>query len=314
MKADLDNLAAFVLVAREGSFTKAAAQLGVSQSALSQTIRALEERLGLRLLTRTTRRVAPTEAGERLLATVGPRLDGIEDDLAALGELRDKPAGAIRITASEHAADAILLPKLMPLLASYPDIELEINTDYRMIDIVEQRFDAGVRLGEHLAKDMIAVRIGPEARMAVVAAPTYFAGRAIPKKPQDLTDHKCINVRLPTHGGLLAWDFKKGTRELNVRVEGQLILNGFPQVLQAALAGMGLAFMLEDTVQAHLADGRLVRVLEDWCAVFPGYHLYYPSRRQPSSAFALVVDALRFTAGSLAVPSSGKSVRPAVRR
>lgn len=294
MKAELDDLAAFVLVAREGSFTKAAAQLGVSQSALSQKLRALEERLGLRLLTRTTRRVAPTEAGERLLSTVGPRLDGIEDDLAALSELRDKPAGSIRITASDHAASSILLPKLMPLLASYPDIELEINTDYRMIDIVEQRFDAGVRLGEHLAKDMIAIPIGPEVRMAVVASPAYLAGRAAPKKPQDLTDHRCINVRLPTHGGLLPWDFKKGTRELNVRVEGQLILNGFPQILQATLAGMGLAFMLEDVAQPYLADGGLVRVLEDWCTVFPGYHLYYPSRRQPSSAFALVVDALRF--------------------
>jgi DNA-binding transcriptional LysR family regulator len=294
VKADLDDLVAFVLVAREGSFTKAAAQLGVSQSALSQTIRALEERLGLRLLTRTTRKVAPTEAGERLLSTVGPRLDGIADDLAALGDLRDKPAGSIRITASEHAADTILLPKLMPLLASYPDIELEINTDYRMIDIVEQRFDAGVRLGEHLAKDMIAVPIGPEARMAVVASPAYFAGRTTPEKPQDLTEHKCINVRLPTHGGLLQWDFKKGTRELNVRVEGQLVLNGFPQVLQAALAGMGLAFVLEDVAEEYLADGRLVRVLEGWCEVFPGYHLYYPSRRQPSSAFGLVVDALRF--------------------
>jgi DNA-binding transcriptional LysR family regulator len=294
VKENLNDLSAFVLVAREGSFTKAAARLGVSQSALSQTIRALEERLGIRLLTRTTRRVAPTDAGERLLEMIGPRLDGIEDDLAALGELRDKPAGSIRITTSEHAASSILLPRLMPLLSTYPDIELEINTDYRMIDIVEQRFDAGVRLGEHLAKDMIAVRIGPDIRMAVVAAPSYFAGRARPEKPQDLTGHDCINVRLPTHGGLLPWDFNKDGRVLNVRVEGQLILNGFPQILQAALAGVGLAFMLEDTVQAHLQNGSLVRVLDDWCSVFPGYHLYYPSRRQPSSAFALVVDALRY--------------------
>jgi DNA-binding transcriptional LysR family regulator len=294
LKENLNDLSAFVLVAREGSFTKAAAKLGVSQSALSQTIRALEEKLGIRLLTRTTRRVAPTDAGERLLSTIGPRLDGIEEDLKELGNLRDKPAGSIRITASEHAASAILLPKLLPLLSSYPDIALEINTDYRMIDIVEQRYDAGVRLGEHLAKDMIAVRIGPDARMAVVATPGYFSKRGVPEKPQDLTNHVCINVRLPTHGGLLPWDFKKGSRELNVRVEGQLIFNGFPQVLQAALAGTGLAFMLEDTVQTHLADGGLVRVLDDWCGVFPGYHLYYPSRRQPSSAFALVVDALRF--------------------
>lgn len=294
MKENLNDLSAFVLVARNASFTKAAAQLGISQSALSQTIRALEERLGIRLLTRTTRHVAPTDAGERLLAAIGPRLDGIEDDLKELGALRDKPAGPVRITASEHAANAILLPKLIPLLSNYPDIELEINTDYRMIDIVEQRFDAGVRLGEHLAKDMIAVRIGPDVRMAVVAAPGYFSAREVPRRPQDLTSHDCINLRLPTHGGLLPWDFKKGSRELNVRVEGQLILNGFPLVLQAALAGCGLAFMLEDTVQPHLANGSLVRVLDDWCSVFPGYHLYYPSRRQPSSAFALVVDALRY--------------------
>jgi DNA-binding transcriptional LysR family regulator len=294
MKENLNDLTAFVAVAREGSFTRAAAQLGVSQSALSQTIRALEERLGLRLLTRTTRRVAPTDAGERLLAAIGPRLDGIEDDLAALGDLRDKPGGNIRITASEHAASSILLPRLAALLPNYPDIKLEISTDYRMIDIVEQRFDAGVRLGEHLAKDMIAVRIGPDVRMAVVGAPDYFARRPVPGKPQDLTHHDCINVRLPTHGGLLPWDFKKGTREQNVRVEGQLTLNGFPQVVDAALAGMGLAFVLQDVVQRHIAEGRLQRVLEDWCEVFPGYHLYYPSRRQPSAAFELVVDALRY--------------------
>jgi DNA-binding transcriptional LysR family regulator len=294
MRENLNDLTAFITVAREGSFTRAAAQLGVSQSALSQTIRGLEERLGLRLLTRTTRRVAPTDAGERLLAAIGPRLDGIEDDLAALSDLRDKPAGNIRITASEHAASSILLPRLAALLPSYPDIKVEINTDTRMIDIVEQRFDAGVRLGEHLQKDMIAVRIGPDVRMAVVGAPSYLARRPAPDKPQDLTGHNCINVRLPTHGGLLPWDFKKGTRELNVRVEGQMTFNGFPQVVDAALAGMGLAFVLEDVVRRHIADGKLLRVLEDWCEVFPGYHLYYPSRRQSSPAFALVVDALRY--------------------
>lgn len=294
MRENLNDLVAFVTVAREGSFTRAAAQLRVSQSALSQTIRGLEERLGLRLLTRTTRRVAPTDAGERLLAAIGPRLEGIEQDLAALSDLRDKPAGTIRITASEHAASSILLPRLAALLPSYPDIKVEINTDYRMVDIVEQRFDAGVRLGEHLQKDMIAVRVGPDVRMAVVGAPSYFAKRTAPDKPQDLTAHDCINVRLPTHGGLLPWDFKKGTRELNVRVEGQMTFNGFPQVVDAALAGMGLAFVLEDVVRRHIEDGRLVRVLEDWCEVFPGYHLYYPSRRQPSPAFALVVDALRY--------------------
>ncbi|MGX9221979.1 LysR substrate-binding domain-containing protein (plasmid) [Massilia varians] len=294
MRENLNDLVAFVTVAREGSFTRAAAQLRVSQSALSQTIRGLEERLGLRLLTRTTRRVAPTDAGERLLAAISPRLEGIEQDLAALSDLRDKPAGTIRITASEHAASSILLPRLAALLPSYPDIKVEINTDYRMVDIVEQRFDAGVRLGEHLQKDMIAVRVGPDVRMAVVGAPNYFSKRPPPDKPQDLTAHDCIKVRLPTHGGLLPWDFKKGTRELNVRVEGQMTFNGFPQVVDAALAGLGLAFVLEDVVRRHIEDGRLVRVLENWCEVFPGYHLYYPSRRQPSPAFALVVDALRY--------------------
>ena len=297
MKENLNDLTAFVAVAREGSFTRAAARLGVSQSALSQTVRALEERLGLRLLTRTTRKVAPTEAGERLLAAVGPRLDGIEDDLAALGDMRDKPAGTIRITASEHAAGAILLPRLAPLLACYPDLKLEINTDYRMIDIVEQRFDAGVRLGEHLAKDMIALRIGPDVRMAVVASPAYFARRPPPDKPQDLSAHDCINLRLPTHGGLLPWDFQQGARELSVRVEGQLVLNGFPQVVHAAVAGLGLAYVLEDVVQAQLAAGTLVRAMADWCPPFPGYHLYYPSRRQPSSVFRLVLDTLRYEAG-----------------
>lgn len=296
MKENLNDLTAFVAVAREGSFTRAAARLGVSQSALSQTIRGLEERLGLRLLTRTTRRVAPTDAGERLLATIGPRLDGIESDLAALSDLRDKAAGNVRITASEHAASSILLPRLAALLPCYPDIKVEINTDYRMVDIVEHRFDAGVRLGEHLAKDMVAVRIGPDVRMAVVGSPSYFARRLTPNRPQDLTSHDCINLRLPTHGGLLPWDFKKGKRELNVRVEGQLILNGFPQVLDAVLAGMGLAFVLEDVAQPYIADGQLERVLEDWCPVFPGYHLYYPSRHHKSPAFEIVVEALRYRA------------------
>jgi DNA-binding transcriptional LysR family regulator len=294
MQENLNDLAAFVTLAREGSFTRAAAQLGVSQSALSQTVKGLEERLGLRLFTRTTRSVAPTNAGERLLATIGPRLEGIEADLAALSELREKPAGNIRITASEHAADSILLPKLTKLLPGYPDVKVEINTDYRMVDIVEQRFDAGVRLGEHIAKDMIAVRIGPDVRMAVVGSPAYFAARPVPKKPQDLTDHNCINVRLPTHGGLLPWDFQKGAHQLNVRVDGQVALNGFPQIINATLAGMGLAFTLEEVVQEHIAHGRLVRVLRDWCGVFPGYYLYYPSRRQPSPAFSMIVDALRY--------------------
>lgn len=294
MRENLNDLAAFVTVAREGSFTRAAAKLGVSQSALSQTIRGLEERLGLRLLTRTTRRVAPTDIGERLLDMIGPRLEGIEADLTALSELRDKPAGNIRITASEHAANSILLPKLTKLLSGYPDIKVEINTDSRMVDIVEQRFDAGVRLGEHLAKDMIALRIGPDLRMAVVGSPGYFAKHPIPQKPQDLTSHDCINVRLPTLGGLLPWDFKKGTHELNVRVDGTMIFNNHVQIVSAALAGMGLAWTLEEVVREHIQEGRLVRVLDDWCSPFPGYHLYYPSRRQPSAAFALVADALRY--------------------
>jgi DNA-binding transcriptional LysR family regulator len=296
MRENLNDLAAFVAVAREGSFTRAAAQMGVSQSALSQTIRGLEERLGLRLLIRTTRRVAPTEAGERLLLAIRPRLEGIEADLASLSELRDKPAGNIRITASEHATDSILMPKLATLFPLYPDIKIEINTDYRMIDIVEQRYDAGVRLGESVAKDMIAVRIGPDVRMTVVGAPDYFARRPIPRTPRELTEHDCINVRLPTHGGLLPWDFKKGAQELNVRVEGTLIFNAFPQILKAALGGLGLAFILEEVVLEHVAQGRLVRVLDDWCGYFPGYHLYYPSRRQPSPAFTLVAEALRYRA------------------
>jgi DNA-binding transcriptional LysR family regulator len=296
VKHNLNDLTAFVTVAREGSFTRAAAQLGVSQSALSQTMRGLEERLGVRLLNRTTRRIAPSEAGERLLAAIGPRLDGLASDLAALSAARDTPAGNLRITASEHAADTLLLPRLMPLLAAYPDVHVEINTNYQMIDIVEQRYDAGVRLGESVAKDMIAVRIGPDVRMAVVGAPGYFAAHARPRKPQDLTAHDCINVRLPTHGGLLTWDFKKGKQEVNVRVQGTWIFNGFHQVVTAALHGMGLAFVLEEVVQEHIAAGRLVRVLDGWCHVFPGYHLYYPSRRQPSAAFGLVVDALRYRA------------------
>jgi DNA-binding transcriptional LysR family regulator len=294
MKHNLNDLTAFVRVAREGSFTKAAAQLGMSQSALSHTIRALEEQLGVRLLNRTTRRTSPSEVGARLLAAIGPRLDGIDADLAELSAMRDRPAGTIRITASEHATEALLMPRLMSMLRAYPDIQVEINTNYQMVDIVEERFDAGVRLGESVAKDMIAVRIGPDVRMAVVAAPTYFSNRAAPHTPQELTDHDCINVRLPTHGGLLPWDFKKDHQELNVRVNGTCIFNSFRQVVDAALNGMGLAFVLEEVVQEHLATGRLVRVLDDWCNTFAGYHLYYTSRRQPSAAFTLLVDTLRY--------------------
>jgi DNA-binding transcriptional LysR family regulator len=289
----LDDLLAFLAVGRERSFTKAAAKLGVSQSALSHTVRELETRLGVRLLTRTTRSVAPTEAGERLLQTLGPSFDEIDTQLAAISELREKPAGTIRITATEYATNAVLLPKLAKLLRAHPDIKLEIISDYGLADIVAQRFDAGVRNGEQVAKDMIAVRIGPDARMAVVGTPSYFRNRSEPSKPQELVAHNCINLRLPTHGGLYAWEFEKGRREVRVRVDGQLIFNTTSQMLNAALAGLGLTYVPEELVQPHIGKGRLKRVLEDWCAPYPGYHLYYPSRRQPSAAFTLLVEALR---------------------
>jgi DNA-binding transcriptional LysR family regulator len=292
-RADLTDLMAFLVVARERSFTKAAAQLGVSRSALSHTLRGLEARLGLRLLMRSTRSVSPTEAGERLLLTVGQRLEEIETELEALSELRDKPAGTIRITATDNAAATVLLPKLATFLPTYPDIKVEIVVDYGLTDIVAQRYDAGVRNGEQLAKDMIAVRIGPDMRMAVVAAPSYFAKRSPPKAPQDLTAHNCINLRLPTHGGMYAWEFEKGNRELKVRVDGQLVFNSTHQIFNAALAGLGLAYVPEDMAHAYMATGRLIRVLEDWCQPYSGYHLYYASRRQVSPAFSLLVDALR---------------------
>jgi DNA-binding transcriptional LysR family regulator len=293
-RQNINDLLAFLVVARERSFTRAAAQLDVSQSALSHTIRALEERLGLRLLTRTTRSVAPTEAGERLMRTLAPKLEEIEAELSALTELRDKPAGTIRITAAEHSAVTILWPALAKLLPRYPDIKVEVNIDYGFTDIVAERYDAGVRLGEQVAKDMIAVRIGPDFRMAVVGAPAYFARHPKPAKPQDLVAHSCINIRLPTYGGIYAWEFEKRGRGLKVRVDGQLVFNTITLRMNAVLAGLGLAYMPEDQVQAHVADGRLVRVLSDWCAPFAGYHLYYPSRRQTTPAFAVLVDALRY--------------------
>ncbi len=293
-RENISDLRAFIAVARERSFTRAAAQLGVSQSALSHTIRALEERLGLRLLTRTTRSVSPTEAGERLLDTVAPRFEEIETELAALSALRDKPAGTIRITTAEHAANTVLWPKLARLLPEYPEVRVEINVNYGLSDIVAERFDAGVRLGEQVAKDMVAVRIGPDFSSAVVGAPAYFARRPRPRKPQDLIGHNCINLRLPTYGGLYVWEFERNRRELNIRVEGQCVFNTAAMRLDAALAGSGLAYLPEDLVQEHIKQGRLVRVLADWCPPFAGYHLYYPSRRQPSPAFALLVDALRY--------------------
>jgi DNA-binding transcriptional LysR family regulator len=292
-RGTLDDLQAFVAVAREKSFTRAAAKVGVSQSALSHTIRELEARLGVRLLTRTTRSVSPTEAGERLLNTLGPRLDEIESELAAIAELREKPSGTIRITATEYASDTILVPKLARLLRDYPDIHVEIIVDYGLTDIVAERFDAGVRSGEQVAKDMIAVRIAPDMRMAVVGAPSYFRKQPEPKRPQDLMAHNCIKLRLPTHGGVYAWEFEKGGRELRVRIEGQLTFNTTAQMLSAALAGLGLAYVPEGAVEAHIARGRLKRVLADWCLPFTGYHLYYASRRQSSAAFSLVVDTLR---------------------
>jgi len=289
----INDLQAFVAVAREQSFTKAATKLGVSQSALSHTVRGLEAQLGLRLLTRTTRSVAPTAAGERLLATMGPLLDEIETGMAALSEFREKPAGTIRITTGEHAAHAVLWPALERLLPDYPDIKVELDINNGMTDIVAGRYDAGVRLGEQVAKDMVAVRIGPDARMAVVAAPSYFTNRPRPETPQDLTAHDCINLRMQS-GGLWTWEFEKGGREVKVRVEGRLVFNNTLMALEAAVAGHGLAYLLEDRVQACLANGRLVRVLADWCPPFSGYHLYYPSRRQPTPAFSLLVDALRY--------------------
>ncbi|EIM26719.1 LysR family transcriptional regulator [Microvirga lotononidis] len=289
----LNDLSAFLAVARERSFTRAAAKLGVSQSALSQTIRQLEARLGLRLLTRTTRSVSPTEAGERLIRSIGPRLDEIEAELESLSELREKPAGTIRITATDYAIDQILWPKLERFLPKYPDIKVELGIDYGLTDIAAQAYDAGVRLGEQVAKDMISVRIGPDLRFAVVGSKSYFAKHAPPEAPQDLIDHTCINLRLPTHGGLYAWEFEKDGQELRVRVDGQLIFNGIQQILNAAVAGFGLAYVPEGLAQPYIAKGRLTRVLADWCPAWPGYHLYYPSRRQASPAFALLVDALR---------------------
>ena len=293
-REEAGDLLAFMAVAEECSFTRAAAKLATSQSALSHTVRRLETRLGLRLLARTTRSVALTEAGARLLRTIAPAFAVIDGGVAALSELRDKPAGTIRMTTSEHAAHTVLWPVLGPLLHGYPDLHVELVIDSGLTDIVTERLDAGVRLGESIAKDMVAVRIGPELRMAVVGAPAYFAAHPKPKTPQDLAEHRCINLRLPTAGGLYAWELEKGSRGLRVRVDGQLIFNNPRMVVRAALDGLGLACVIEDLVADDLASGGLVRVLGDWCPPFAGYHLYYPSRRQPSAAFALIVEALRY--------------------
>ena len=293
-RRDVGDLQAFLAVARERSFTKAAAQLGVSQSALSHTLRGLEQRLGLRLLTRTTRNVSTTEAGERLLNSIGPKFEAIDAELEAVTALRDTPAGTIRISAGEHANRVVLWPKLDKFLRDYPDIKIEVNQENALTDIVAQRYDAGVRLGEQVAKDMIAVRIGPDWRMAVVGAPGYFAGRRAPRTPRDLTGHNCINLRLLTYGGLYAWEFERNGVKLNVRVDGQLAFNSSVPILAAALSGHGLACIPEDMVAPHIAAGHLTQVLKGWCPLFAGYHLYYPSRRQSSPAFALLVEALRY--------------------
>jgi DNA-binding transcriptional LysR family regulator len=294
MRASADDLEAFLAVARERSFTKAAAGLGVSQSALSHTIRRLESGLGLRLLSRSTRSVSPTDAGQRLIDQIGPRFAEIDAELDALTALRDKPAGTIRITAGEHSLRTVIWPRLDPFLVRYPDIRVEISTESALTDIVAERYDAGVRLGESIARDMIAVRIGPDWGMAVVGSPAYFTGRATPRTPHDLTGHACINLRLMTYGGYYAWEFERDGSKLNVRVDGQLAFNGSGPILAAALAGHGLACIPEDMAAPHIAAGQLKRVLKDWMPKFAGYHLYYPSRRQASPAFELLVEALRY--------------------
>lgn len=294
LKDNFNDLLSFMVVARERSFTRAAAQLGVSQSALSHAMRNLEARLEVRLLTRTTRSVAPTEAGERLLMRLSPHLLEIEQELTALRDTRDRPAGNIRLTAGEHAMSAVLWPVLKPFMTQYPDIHVEVTVDNGLTDIVDGRFDVGVRLGEQVAKDMIAVRIAPDMRMAVVGSADYFERYGTPDTPEQLQHHRCINMRLPTRGGLYAWEFERDGRELRVRVDGQLTLNNLPQRIDAAESGLGLAYVPEDTVREALDQGRLLRVLEAWCPPFDGYHLYYPSRRQHTTAFSLLVDALRY--------------------
>jgi len=293
MKRNLNDLVYFVTVAREGSFTRAAAHLGVTQPALSQAISALEDRLQIRLLTRTTRSVSPTAAGERLLQAIGSRIDEIETELDMLTELRDKPAGTVRITCGPDVLHTTLLPKLTPLLREYPDIHIEFDANHGFRDIVADRFDAGVRLVDTIDKDMIALPIGPKLRMAAVASPDYFARYPAPKTPYELTQHQCINQRQIRSGGLYVWDFDQDGGDLNVRVNGQLTFNTTSHIVDAALAGLGIAFLPEEEFGDHLKEGRLVRVLEPWCQPFPGYYLYYPSRKQPSPAFSLVLEALR---------------------
>lgn len=293
-RENYNELIAFIAVARECSFTKAAAHLGITQSALSHTVKGLEKRLGIRLLSRTTRNVSLTEAGERLLTRISPKFEEIDTEISLLSELRDKPAGTIRISSSDHAIDTVLWAKLEPVLKQYPDVKLELCVDYGFTDIVERRFDAGVRFGEAISNDMIAIRIGPDLSMAAVATPEYFSKHPKPVVPHDLLEHSCINLRLPTYGGLYAWEFEKGERQLNVNVEGQLVFNSVNQILNAALSSFGIAFLPEDIFKKHTENGELVRVLEDWCPPFAGYHLYFPNRMRSSPAFDVIVDALRY--------------------
>ncbi|APR33257.1 MULTISPECIES: LysR family transcriptional regulator [Citrobacter] len=298
LRDNFNDLYYLIIVARERSFTRAAAKLGVSQSALSHAIRGLEERLDVRLLTRTTRSVAPTEAGERLINSISPRFDDIESELLALTDVRQRVAGNIRLTLGEHALQSTVWPALEPFLQTYPDVNVEMTIDNSLTDIVTGRYDAGIRLGEQVAKDMVAVRIGPDWRMVVVGSPAYFARHGKPHTPHDLQNHNCINMRMPTLGGLYAWEFAKDGQDLRVRVEGQLIFNNLPPRIGAAIAGMGLAFVPEDTVERAVADGALEKVLEDWCEPFPGYYMYYPSRKQHTAAFAQLIEALRYTGSS----------------
>jgi len=294
LKENFNDLCYLIVVARERSFTRAAAKLGVSQSALSHAIRGLEERLGVRLLTRTTRSVAPTDAGETLIASIGPRFDQIETDLVALTDRRDRVAGTLRITAGEHALSSTLWPLLKPFLKAWPDVNIELTTDNTLTDIVSDRFDAGVRLGDQIARDMVAVRIGPDWRMVVVGAPDYFAVQGKPETPTDLQQHRCINMRLPTHGGVYPWEFSRDDQQIRIRVEGQLIFNNLNARVEAAIAGLGLAYVPEDCVSEAVATGTLVKVLDAWCEPFSGYHLYYPSRKQHTAAFARLLDAVRW--------------------
>ncbi|MBY4724155.1 MULTISPECIES: LysR family transcriptional regulator [Burkholderia] len=295
-RENLNDLLVFLAVARERSFTRAATRLGVSQSALSHTIRDLEARVGVRLLTRTTRSVSTTDAGEALFQAVAPRIDEITAQLAALSDFRDKPAGVVRITATEHPIDTIIWPKLRQVLPDYPDIRIELSVDYGLSNIVEERYDIGVRYGDQVAKDMIAVRISPDVRMAMVASPAYLDGRKPPKKPQDLLEHDCVTLRLATAKGIYAWELKKGRNDVLARVNGRITCNTQPHMVQAALDGFGIAFVTEDIVLEHVRSGRLRIVMPDWCPVFPGYHAYYPSRRPASRAFTVVIDALRHRA------------------